>query len=699
MVVSSVMMTMFNQDNLLDEARIGLDSFVSFLPQWASVKLAVVDAGVNGPGHVWLWRGAFPSSMIPRLTPGRRLYKIQGVAGRSLRCLYVDEPQIGVVMRNDQRYWRKFSSFFLLICFLASATSQAKPGVNPVRERGDAALFESLFHKVARETQVPAVILQAIAMVETEMRPARREGGCEAHRTVGLMAIRAQGQQGATLEEVSSISQIPASLLATDVESNIRGAAMWLRARLGKSVNPDQLASWWYPVADYAGGSGHAADLFAAQIYGILLSGQKTPLLDGTVFEVPPHRLQEIESRIAGVRWLTQSSPDYPSADYVPACADNYTWANRGVGDITYVIIHTAQGSYSGTVSWIANCSSSVSAHYVISKTGAITQSLLEKHIGWHAGFWPHNELSIGIEHEGFVDDPGNYTPAMYEASAALVAHLCDKYDIPKDRYHIIGHNEVPGCDNPNGGGQNCHTDPGSFWDWDLFMSYVGAEEANSEGGGNNGGDVTPPTGAQLVGFVRDGDIYVGEDIAGANVSLSNGASTPTDQNGYYSFSDVDPGFMSVVASAPGYLTQEATLTVESGVTNWKSIALESVPPVEDDPDPDPDPVPKPDPESNDESSVEPETEGGEDVSPISDDPESGSENGGISSNHWAPGNNGGRGGTAPNMEGNGAASSEGCRAGEGSPGSVWWFLLMAFMATRVPPSFLARMMSLGRSS
>ena len=41
-----------------------------------------------------------------------------------------------------------------------------------------------------------------------------------------------------------------------------------------------------------------------------------------------------------------------------------------------------------------------------------------DEDIAWHAGYWPYNESSIGIEHEGFVDDPGNYTSAMMAASA-----------------------------------------------------------------------------------------------------------------------------------------------------------------------------------------------------------------------------------------------------------------------------------------
>ena len=98
-----------------------------------------------------------------------------------------------------------------------------------------------------------------------------------------------------------------------------------------------------------------------------------------------------------------------------------------------------------------------------------------DRNIAWHAGNWDINTRSIGIEHEAFVNDPSWYTGAMYAASAKLVRHLAQKYEIPLDRQHIIGHNEVPGCPNPGGGGASCHTDPGQYWDWNTFMALVTA--------------------------------------------------------------------------------------------------------------------------------------------------------------------------------------------------------------------------------
>lgn len=138
------------------------------------------------------------------------------------------------------------------------------------------------------------------------------------------------------------------------------------------------------------------------------------------------------------------------------------------------MIIHVTQGSYAGTISWFQNPTSEVSAHYVIrSSDGQITQTVRDRDTAYHAK--NSNASALGIEHEGFVDDPSWFTDAMYRSSAALTRTLCDTYGIPKDRTHIIGHSEAPGSD---------HTDPGKYWDWNLYMGYVEDDGTDSSGDG-----------------------------------------------------------------------------------------------------------------------------------------------------------------------------------------------------------------------
>jgi parallel beta-helix repeat protein len=153
---------------------------------------------------------------------------------------------------------------------------------------------------------------------------------------------------------------------------------------------------------------------------------------------------------------------EYPFAEWIES--PNYTplgWRN-----VTYIIIHVMDGYFNGTIDWFRNPASQVSAHYLVSQEGEIVQMVREKNAAWHAGNWEYNLQSIGIEHEdkGNWDKPNWATEELYKSSAALVRYLCDKYGIPKDRAHIIGHNEVPGVTKP------C---PGPYWDWNYFMGLV----------------------------------------------------------------------------------------------------------------------------------------------------------------------------------------------------------------------------------
>ncbi|MFF8595583.1 N-acetylmuramoyl-L-alanine amidase [Streptomyces sp. NPDC015220] len=157
---------------------------------------------------------------------------------------------------------------------------------------------------------------------------------------------------------------------------------------------------------------------------------------------------------------------DYPPAEWQPASGSNYTVSDRPSSySLDRVVIHVTQESYADTLAIFQNSQKKVSAHYVVrSADGHVAQCVRESDIAWHAGNWDYNTHSIGIEHEGWVDQPAYFTDAMYAQSAGLTAAVCDRYGIPKDRAHIIGHYEVPGTD---------HTDPGPNWDWVRYIRMV----------------------------------------------------------------------------------------------------------------------------------------------------------------------------------------------------------------------------------
>ncbi|CAM5255087.1 N-acetylmuramoyl-L-alanine amidase [Streptomyces aurantiogriseus] len=157
---------------------------------------------------------------------------------------------------------------------------------------------------------------------------------------------------------------------------------------------------------------------------------------------------------------------DHPLAEWQPATPGNYTASNRPTDHaVDRIVIHVTQTTYSKALSIFQNPKKKVSAHYVVrSADGHVAQCVRETDVAWHAGNWDYNTRSIGIEHEGWVDRPAYFTDALYEESARLTAAVCDRYDIPRNRAHVIGHHEVPGTD---------HTDPGPNWDWTRYMRLV----------------------------------------------------------------------------------------------------------------------------------------------------------------------------------------------------------------------------------
>ncbi|MEU1407172.1 N-acetylmuramoyl-L-alanine amidase [Streptomyces sp. NPDC005728] len=155
---------------------------------------------------------------------------------------------------------------------------------------------------------------------------------------------------------------------------------------------------------------------------------------------------------LRGARWVAASPANYRRADR----PDDYR--------VDRVVIHVTQGGYDSAVKVFQDPAHGAAAHYIVRKDGRVTQLIRELDVAFHAGNREYNERSVGIEHEGFVEDASSFTDAMYAASARLTAAICRHYGIPADREHVIGHVQVPGTD---------HTDPGRHWDWDRYMERV----------------------------------------------------------------------------------------------------------------------------------------------------------------------------------------------------------------------------------
>ncbi len=219
-----------------------------------------------------------------------------------------------------------------------------------------------------------------------------------------------------------------------------------------------------------------------------------------------------IAMAVAATMTVEADAQTRPTTQWSPASPRNYT-VGRGGNRISFVVIHTVEGSAAGALSWLRNPASGVSAHYVIARSGTIFQCVADSNTAWHAGNWSYNRRSIGIEHEGFAYR-NTWTDAQYRASAAMTRWLCVTYGIPRTRANIIGHREVPDPDGTGWGGSNHHTDPGPFFNWTYYMSLVNAgaspsltaQQVTTETANVRSG---PSASDAVIGAVRNGQIYV----------------------------------------------------------------------------------------------------------------------------------------------------------------------------------------------
>ena len=341
---------------------------------------------------------------------------------------------------------------------LACAVATALLTAPATAERQDAT---TAFATAAAEFDVPRDLVVAIGYGESRL--AMHAGEPSQDNGFGLMHLVSNPARH-TLEQASAATGVPGATLKTDVSANIRGGAAVLRALAdahGLDATDRGRLSAWYPVVASYGGATAAQTrrLYADTVYDLLRNGLSAVAPTGERITVAPREVSPERGALAPAG----PALDYPGAIWNPASTANYA-AGR-TETISTVVIHVTQGSYAGTISWFQNPDAQVSAHYVVrSSDGEVTQMVADADTAWHAR--SANPSSLGIEHEGFVDDPAWFTDAMYRSSAALTTWLCDTYGLAKTRDVVVGHNEVPGND---------HTDPGPHWDWDYYMSLVTA--------------------------------------------------------------------------------------------------------------------------------------------------------------------------------------------------------------------------------
>ena len=147
-------------------------------------------------------------------------------------------------------------------------------------------------------------------------------------------------------------------------------------------------------------------------------------------------------------------------------------FSSREGRKINAIVDHITQGSFPGCMNWLQNPESEASSNYIVTKLGRIIQLVKEGDKAWANGTYNHgswdlydgtnpNLTTISIEHEGLTGEP--FTEAQYQATLFLHRELIEKYSLPIDEEHIIGHYRLDSVKKAN-----C---PGSAFPWVRLFS------------------------------------------------------------------------------------------------------------------------------------------------------------------------------------------------------------------------------------
>lgn len=341
---------------------------------------------------------------------------------------------------------------------------------------------ELFFEEASVQYQVPTRILKAIAFSET--RGVHIVNDAETHQSCigiphvyGIMGLRDDNWFGRSLVQASELSGFSVDLIKSDERTNILAAAALLNYLAnGTEIDRNNIYEWKEVTEKYSGiRQENIKPLYSYEIFRVMKEGYTSENLT-----VPAYT--SIDLSIFPDYVKPGKDPVYiESEDYGPAIWDPSPNFTNGSISHQFSVVHTTQGGFAGSLSWLKNPDADAATHYIIrSSDGYIVQLVREMNRAWHAVCW--NGYSLGVEHEGFVDNPAWYTDEMYTASANLFNHFSVRYNIPFNLNRIIGHNQwqnsawrtwmqtnYPNIDPTC----NSHTDPGIYWDWSFYLQLV----------------------------------------------------------------------------------------------------------------------------------------------------------------------------------------------------------------------------------
>ncbi len=385
---------------------------------------------------------------------------------------YVKTPVIKTVSDNgDVFLQRDLSAYLSTNVFRAQAVPQSEMDFG--HDHKDAMLREFLhrpqpavatlnryFQEAANEFHVPVSILKAAAQVQSNWAQVS-ESMYGSWGVMGIIENNAVHQ----ITEAAQLLRTTKSSIQNDAQTNIRAAAALLANYQRSRPAATNLADWFASVKELTG----LRDLtmqneLAVRIFNLIQSGSKSVTLWGEIIQIEPvdvhlpQALIHADEKLAEMQRGTNTvATDYPNA------VSNFTtcnFNNRPPGATVnfYFVHYVATGTYQGAIDWFKNCTSNVSAHYVIrNNDGEVSQVVAEANRAYSQGVTLYNDQGIGVEHEVLATNLAMWdSEPMLVAAASLCVNVCNRWAIPKVRRinngdrGIYGHSDVRLTDCPN---------------------------------------------------------------------------------------------------------------------------------------------------------------------------------------------------------------------------------------------------------
>lgn len=406
--------------------------------------------------------------------------------------------------KNTVEYFRIMKDLIISLLILTSLNGIASPSNN-------SRLSNAFKDAYQRYSEIPEGLLESISYNRTRIR---HLDGSEAESCIGIprsfgsfgLIADGKGYFSNTLTTVSELSNISTNNLVVDESAHILGYARAIASVSNGDWSTEDIVYRLHRLSELPRETEAQRFALTVQTYEVLSSLNNTDFMSSLgyealdldlrkVFDSNLDVLQSDKIVVSKTGIIAENGSIFKSGgNEIAPCynyaADNFVqtptcnFSSRAGTAISAITIHTIQGTYAGAISWAQNCNANVSYHYVVSNTGQITQMLCESDKGWHVG--SENPYTIGIEHDGIVSNPDNYTNAMYLATAALCKDITESgygieplrtayfpwaatthYNVsstPGSCIHTKGHQHFP---------NQTHTDPGQYWDWDYFYKLM----------------------------------------------------------------------------------------------------------------------------------------------------------------------------------------------------------------------------------